>query len=50
MILIVPSCHPGWEDMENLRGNLRKCHNTHWDNWDVLKPTVDFEVGSSLAL
>ena len=21
--LIVPSCHPGWEDMENLRGNLR---------------------------
>ena len=22
--LIVPACQPGWEKMENLRGNLRK--------------------------
>ena len=21
--LIVPACQPGWEEMENLRGNLR---------------------------
>ena len=24
MALIVPACQPGWEEMENLRGNLRK--------------------------
>ena len=22
--LVVPACQPGWEEMENLRGNLRK--------------------------
>ena len=22
--LIVPACQPGWEEMENLRGNLKK--------------------------
>ena len=24
MALIVPACQPGWEEMENLSGNLRK--------------------------
>ena len=24
LALIVPACQPGWEEMENLRGNLKK--------------------------
>ena len=35
--LIVPSCHPGWEEMENLRGNLIKIEEI----WEEIIPTQD---------
>ena len=29
--LVVPACQPGWEEMENLTGNLRKFEKI-WEN------------------
>ena len=43
---ILPSGMGGYGEFERKFEEMSQ----HTDNWDVLKPTKDFEVGSSLAL